>query len=259
MQVFIARGEESSGPYTMDQVRAYLAEGLLRPDDLAYHDGLEGWTPLSEVVGEAPTDAFVEPQPADAPAKPAAAPQRKKKLIMAAAVLGLFVLCGGIAAAWLIKKQADDKAFAEAEKRRANQPKTIITPGARPGPVTLPKPPDANATLPPDPGTLPVTPPTSPSEPANKPGAVLWEFEMGSEARSPAIGSDGTVYVGSLDNKLYAINGKTGVKLWEFETGNSVSSSPAIGSDGTVYVGSGDKKLYALSGKTGVKLWEFET
>ena len=35
-----------------------------------------------------------------------------------------------------------------------------------------------------------------------------------------AIGADGTVYVGSGDGdgKLYAINGKTGVKLWEFET-----------------------------------------
>ena len=64
---------------------------------------------------------------------------------------------------------------------------------------------------------------------------------------SPAIGSDGTVYVGSWDKKLYAINGKSGVKLWEFETGGAiVSSSPAIGSDGTVYVGSQDNKLYAI-------------
>ena len=63
---------------------------------------------------------------------------------------------------------------------------------------------------------------------------------------SPAIGSDGTVYVGSNDNKLYAINGKTGGKLWEFETGDQVSSSPAIGSDGTVYGGSEDNKLYAI-------------
>ncbi|MBT6449967.1 MAG: PQQ-like beta-propeller repeat protein, partial [Verrucomicrobiales bacterium] len=55
-----------------------------------------------------------------------------------------------------------------------------------------------------------------------------------------------TVYVGSDDNKLYAINGKSGVKLWEFETGDEVFSSPAIGSDGTVYVGSLDKKLYAI-------------
>ena len=63
---------------------------------------------------------------------------------------------------------------------------------------------------------------------------------------SPAIGSDGTVYVGSHDKKLYAINGKSGVKLWEFETGDKVISSPAIGSDGTVYVGSQDGKLYAI-------------
>ena len=75
----------------------------------------------------------------------------------------------------------------------------------------------------------------------------------------PVIGSDGTVFVGSDDNKLYAINGRTGVKLWEFETGGDVCPSPAIGSDGTVYVGSNDRKLYAINGKSGLKLWEFET
>ena len=62
----------------------------------------------------------------------------------------------------------------------------------------------------------------------------------------PAIGSDGTVYVGSKDHKLYALSGKTGAKLWEFETGDYVSSSPAIGTDGTVYVGSNDHKLNAI-------------
>ena len=89
----------------------------------------------------------------------------------------------------------------------------------------------------------------------------LWEFQTeGSVYSSPAIGPDGTVYVGSLDKNLYAINGKSGVKLWEFETGNQIeTSSPAIGSDGTVYVGSGDDKLYAINGQSGVKLWEFVT
>ena len=34
----------------------------------------------------------------------------------------------------------------------------------------------------------------------------LWEFETGDSVySSPAIGSDGTVYVGSYDKKLYAI------------------------------------------------------
>jgi outer membrane protein assembly factor BamB len=76
---------------------------------------------------------------------------------------------------------------------------------------------------------------------------------------SPAIGSDGTVYVGSGDNNLYALNGKTGDELWEFETGGEVFSTPAIGTNGAVYFGSNDKKLYAISSKTGIKLWEFES
>ena len=39
-----------------------------------------------------------------------------------------------------------------------------------------------------------------------KSGTVLWEFKTGSYvASSPAIGSDGTVYVGSSDKKLYAL------------------------------------------------------
>ena len=47
---------------------------------------------------------------------------------------------------------------------------------------------------------------TKPKPPPIKPGTVLWEFETGGAVTSsPAIGSDGTVYVGSDDNKLYAI------------------------------------------------------
>jgi hypothetical protein len=63
---------------------------------------------------------------------------------------------------------------------------------------------------------------------------------------SPAIGADGTVYVGSYDTKVYALDGATGQKRWEFTTGDWVYSSPAIGADGTVYVGSDDNKVYAL-------------
>ena len=64
-----------------------------------------------------------------------------------------------------------------------------------------------------------------------KPGDVIWEFETGDWGlASPAIGVDGTVYVGSRDKKVYALAGKTGDKLWEFETGDLVMASPAIGS-----------------------------
>jgi outer membrane protein assembly factor BamB len=94
-----------------------------------------------------------------------------------------------------------------------------------------------------------------------KPGTLLWEFQTGDKVSgtSPAIGSDGTVYIGSDDGKVYAMDGKSGAKKWEFKTWGYLKSSPAIGPDGTVYVGSWDHKVYALDGKTGAKLWDFET
>ena len=92
----------------------------------------------------------------------------------------------------------------------------------------------------------------------NPKGTKKWEFATGFWIHSsPAIGSDGAIYVGSLDRKLYALN-PDGTKKWEFETGGEILSSPAIGSDGTIYVGSWDRKLYALN-PDGTKKWEFET
>ena len=85
-----------------------------------------------------------------------------------------------------------------------------------------------------------------------------WSFKTGSDVfSSPAIGSDGTIYVGSSDNNLYAIN-PDGSKKWAFKTGGDVYSSPAIGSDGTIYVGSRDDYLYAIN-PDGSRKWRFKT
>ena len=49
-------------------------------------------------------------------------------------------------------------------------------------------------------------PKTGPKSAVRKPGTVLWVLKTGDKVRSsPAIGSDGTVYVGSYDNKVYAL------------------------------------------------------
>ena len=96
-------------------------------------------------------------------------------------------------------------------------------------------------------------------------GTLKWLFYTDSTITStPAIGSDGTVYFGTgvWGEKIYALDGETGTKKWEYKTGKSelgVKSSPAIGKDGTVYVGSGDGKTYALDGKTGARKWMFRT
>lgn len=74
---------------------------------------------------------------------------------------------------------------------------------------------------------------------------------------SPAIWN-GTVYVGSGDHNVYAIDASTGALRWKFATGNVVHASPAV-ADGTVYIGSWDRYLYALDAHTGALRWKFVT
>ena len=71
-----------------------------------------------------------------------------------------------------------------------------------------------------------------------------------------------TVYVGSNDGRLYALDTSSGDEIWEFDTGQSIRSSPTV-SDGIVYFGSKDGKtggtrdnsLYAVDASTGEVLW----
>jgi len=78
---------------------------------------------------------------------------------------------------------------------------------------------------------------------------------------SPAIGSDGTIYVGA-DDSLLAVNADGTIK-WGFVTGSVIeNSSPAIASDGTIYIGSSNGNLYALTdGGQGLvaEKWAFAT
>ena len=74
---------------------------------------------------------------------------------------------------------------------------------------------------------------------------------------SPAV-SGGVVYVGSSDNRVYALDASTGDLIWSYETGDYVFSSPAV-SGGVVYVGSRDNRVYALDASTGDLIWSYET
>lgn len=83
-----------------------------------------------------------------------------------------------------------------------------------------------------------------------------WTYKTGNSIKSsPAVGSDGTVYVVSFNNYTYAIN-PNGQFKWKYKTSYTIYSSPTIGSDGTVYVG-GDC-LYALN-PNGTLKWKYST
>ena len=87
--------------------------------------------------------------------------------------------------------------------------------------------------------------------------ALLWHNNLNGVGTSPAIGSDGTLYVGSTDNRLRAFD-PDGKLKWSYETGGPVRSSPAIGNDGTIYVGSNDFYLRAINPDGSLK-WRYPT
>lgn len=92
----------------------------------------------------------------------------------------------------------------------------------------------------------------------NSDGSQRWVIKFGGESVStPAIGNDGTIYFGSRDRHIRAVSPDSSVK-WKFKTGGWVDASPAIGVDGTIYCGSWDKKFYAIN-PDGTKKWEFAT
>jgi outer membrane protein assembly factor BamB len=91
----------------------------------------------------------------------------------------------------------------------------------------------------------------------NSDGTKKWEYFVGSNNHSsPMIDSDGAIYIG-FNCKLYALS-SNGKKKWEFTAGNFIQSSPAVGSDGTIYFGSNDGNLYAVN-SVGTKKWNFAT
>lgn len=72
-------------------------------------------------------------------------------------------------------------------------------------------------------------------------GTLKWGHSIGtvsSDLRGcPAIADDGTIYIGSKNEKISALN-PDGTFKWEFETLGTSWGSPAIDSDGTIYIGS---------------------
>lgn len=84
-------------------------------------------------------------------------------------------------------------------------------------------------------------------------GAPLWRYRTGLIESSPLL-VNGTVYFGSWDHRVYAVDAKTHVPRWTFATHGPVKAGAAYSND-TVYIGSYDGKVYALDARTGNMEW----
>lgn len=81
----------------------------------------------------------------------------------------------------------------------------------------------------------------------------IWDYYLS----SPAI-YEGTVFFGSSDYHIYAVDVQSGQLKWKYKTGNTVHSDPVI-DEGIIYTGSFDGFMYALDANDGSLIWKFDT
>jgi outer membrane protein assembly factor BamB len=94
-----------------------------------------------------------------------------------------------------------------------------------------------------------------------KPADMFMEDLWDSFLSSPIVSKNReglTVYFGSSDSYLYALDGNSGMVKWKFKTSGSIHSSPTL-YQGTIYIGGWDTYMYAIDAKTGSEKWKFKT
>ena len=87
---------------------------------------------------------------------------------------------------------------------------------------------------------------------------VKWTFTTGARVVSSPVWRDGTLFFGSDDGNVYAVDAASGRQRWMARTGGPVSSTPALDGE-RLFALSYDGRLYALDVRTGEVLWKFAT
>jgi eukaryotic-like serine/threonine-protein kinase len=88
-------------------------------------------------------------------------------------------------------------------------------------------------------------------------GIKKWQVQMPDGISSGVTYADGIVYISCWDKKIYALDATNGTKKWEFLHGKPNDYAAPLVVNGLIYVG-GKPKTYCLDAKSGVKKWEFE-
>lgn len=88
--------------------------------------------------------------------------------------------------------------------------------------------------------------------------SVLWQFHTEDEIRATPLVADGTCYVGSYDNNLYALDARGGHFRWKFATEGGICGTPAVWNDLLIF-GSEDFNVYAVDRANHQEAWRYRT
>jgi outer membrane protein assembly factor BamB len=83
---------------------------------------------------------------------------------------------------------------------------------------------------------------------------VCWATELGADVRTTPVVTATTVYAGSGDGRLYALDRRTGARRWHFDAGSPVDGSPAL-AGAVVYFTVRNGTIYAIGASDGVLRW----
>lgn len=91
-------------------------------------------------------------------------------------------------------------------------------------------------------------------------GNIIWQKKVNKNTdqikhTSPTFAKDGTIYIGSENGNLSALNSLDGSVKWRFKTGANIRSTAVLDSKGNIYIASNDDYIYKLS-PSGKQLWK---
>ncbi|HLW01345.1 MAG TPA: serine/threonine-protein kinase [Ktedonobacterales bacterium] len=87
---------------------------------------------------------------------------------------------------------------------------------------------------------------------------LLWSFQTEEEVRSSPTLAHDTIYIGSYDYNLYALDAGTGAFKSKFATEGGICCTPACIGDLVIF-GSEDHQVYAMNAQTNSEVWTYRT
>jgi len=92
-----------------------------------------------------------------------------------------------------------------------------------------------------------------------KTGGKIWEFNAKGPIMHSPAVDNGVLFFGSIDGNLYALNALDGAEIWRFSSERGGFWNSPAVYNNVVYIGSRDSNFYAINANNGQEIWKYET